>query len=255
MEVRVSRPSGAGAPAATQVEGRLGVFAQQNNAAAAGILLRSKSPSRDPCCARLCAAIRIWSRFLDNVPILFYHFPMQRKDSLRQRYCAPLPAAVLIGLSLATGVLSCAAVTAVGSMQAAGSEHAAAAEEPTASPAAGTGYPAEVMRVIDGDTFEARVRVWPGLEVVTKVRLQGIDAPELSARCAGEPARAAAARNRLVALLAEGDVAVRAIRLEKYGGRVLAAATTRMTPDVGAALLAAGVARPYDGKRRQGWCG
>src|SRR5579863_4445523 len=24
-------------------------------------------------------------------------------------------------------------------------------------------YPAEVLRVIDGDTFEARVRVWPGL--------------------------------------------------------------------------------------------
>ena len=32
-------------------------------------------------------------------------------------------------------------------------------------------YPADVLRVIDGDTFEARVRVWPGLDVDTKVRL------------------------------------------------------------------------------------
>jgi endonuclease YncB( thermonuclease family) len=35
-------------------------------------------------------------------------------------------------------------------------------------------YPAEVLRIIDGDTFEARVRVWPGLDVDTKVRLRGI---------------------------------------------------------------------------------
>ena len=37
-------------------------------------------------------------------------------------------------------------------------------------------YPVEVIRVVDGDTFEARVRVWPGLDITTKVRLRGIDA-------------------------------------------------------------------------------
>src|ERR1700680_2374477 len=45
------------------------------------------------------------------------------------------------------------------------------------------GYSAEVVHVIDGDTFEARVAVWPGIEIKTKVRLRGIDAPELHARC------------------------------------------------------------------------
>lgn len=40
-------------------------------------------------------------------------------------------------------------------------------------------YPAEVVQVIDGDTFEARVHLWPGLNVTTRVRLRGIDAPEL----------------------------------------------------------------------------
>ena len=42
---------------------------------------------------------------------------------------------------------------------------------------------AEALRVLDGDTFEARVRVWPGFDVTTRVRLRGIDAPEMRARC------------------------------------------------------------------------
>ena len=55
-------------------------------------------------------------------------------------------------------------------------------------------YPAELLRVIDGDTFAARVRVWRGFEVDTKVRLRAIDAPELHARCAREYLKAEAAR-------------------------------------------------------------
>ena len=54
-------------------------------------------------------------------------------------------------------------------------------------------YPAQVLHVNDGDTFEARVSVWPGLEITTKVRLRGIDAPELRSRCADELAKAQAA--------------------------------------------------------------
>ena len=68
-------------------------------------------------------------------------------------------------------------------------------------------YPAEVVRVIDGDTFEARVRVWPGLDVDTKVRLRGIDAAELHARCGDELTQAASgAHQRCETILAEGDV-------------------------------------------------
>ena len=69
-------------------------------------------------------------------------------------------------------------------------------------------YPAEVIRVIDGDTFEARVRVWPGLDVSTKVRLRNIDAPELHARCADELAKAQASRTALETMLAAGGVTV-----------------------------------------------
>jgi endonuclease YncB( thermonuclease family) len=115
-------------------------------------------------------------------------------------------------------------------------------------------YPADVLRVIDGDTFEARVRVWPGLDVDTKVRLRGIDAAELHARCADELARARAARTALETILAEGDVTVSQVGVDKYGGRVDAVASTRNTADVSAAMLGGGWARAYDGGRRAGWC-
>ncbi|HEY1978453.1 MAG TPA: thermonuclease family protein [Xanthobacteraceae bacterium] len=116
-------------------------------------------------------------------------------------------------------------------------------------------YPAEVVRVIDGDTFEARVRVWPGLDVDTKIRLRDVDAAELHARCAGELAQAQAARSALETLLAEGGVAISRVGIDKYGGRVDAAVSTRSTADVAAALLNGGYARRYDGGKRGSWCG
>jgi endonuclease YncB( thermonuclease family) len=116
-------------------------------------------------------------------------------------------------------------------------------------------YPAEVLRVIDGDTFEARVRVWPGLDVDTKIRLRNVDAAELHARCAGELAQAQAARTALETLLAEGGVAISRVGIDKYGGRVDAAVSTRNTADVSAALLNGGYARSYDGGKRGSWCG
>jgi endonuclease YncB( thermonuclease family) len=115
-------------------------------------------------------------------------------------------------------------------------------------------YPAEVVRVIDGDTFEARVRVWPGLDVSTKVRLRNIDAPELHARCADELAKAQASRTALETMLAAGAVTVSQVGLDKYGGRVDALVATRDTADVSAALLNGGWARSYDGRRRGSWC-
>ena len=115
-------------------------------------------------------------------------------------------------------------------------------------------YPADVVRVIDGDTFEARVQLWPGLELDTKVRLRNIDAPELHARCADELAKAQAARAALQALLAAGGVIISRVGIDKYGGRIDALVATRDTADVSAALLEGGFTRSYDGRRRLSWC-
>jgi endonuclease YncB( thermonuclease family) len=120
--------------------------------------------------------------------------------------------------------------------------------------ARGGTHPAEVLRVIDGDTFEARVHVWPGLDITTKIRLRGIDAPELKAHCPAERAMAEAARDALRDMLAEGAVGVSAITPDKYGGRVVADAATRSVASVSMELQAQGLARSYGGGRRRGWC-
>ena len=55
-------------------------------------------------------------------------------------------------------------------------------------------------------------------------------------------------------MLVAGDVTISQIGLDKYGGRVLASAATRSTPDISEALLKTGLVRAYDGGRRDGWC-
>lgn len=118
----------------------------------------------------------------------------------------------------------------------------------------GVRHSVDVVRVIDGDTFEARVHLWPGLEMMTRVRLRGIDAPEMKGACAEEFRMAEASSEALRALLADGDIAIFNIGPDKYNGRVVADAATRRTPSVSGALLASGHARQYQGGKRGGWC-
>ena len=124
----------------------------------------------------------------------------------------------------------------------------------TASPTR-MAHAVEVLRVLDGDTFEARVHLWPGLYTTTRVRLRGIDAPELKAHCAEERDKAEASRAALRTILDQGEVGIARVTLDKYGGRVVADASTAATPDVAAAMRQAGQARAYAGGRRATWCG
>ena len=113
----------------------------------------------------------------------------------------------------------------------------------------------DVIRTIDGDTFEARVHLAPGQDVITRVRLRGIDAPELKAACAEELRLAEAATDALRDLLRQGDVTIHNIGPDKYQGRVVADVATRRTGNVAAALIATGHVRPYNGGHRDHWCG
>ncbi len=173
-----------------------------------------------------------------------------------------LLAAVLFALGLAAGAVVRPSLSAPGVAPVGPALAATTVSEPmpTDAPLAhrldpSIVYPAEVIRIIDGDTFEARVRVWPGLDVDTKVRLRGVDAAELHARCAGELEQAQAARAALEKILSEGGVTISRVGVDKYGGRVDATIATRATADVSAALLAGGFARAYGGGRRSSWCG
>lgn len=115
-------------------------------------------------------------------------------------------------------------------------------------------YPARVLRIIDGDTVEARIAIWLGQEIVTKVRLRGIDAPEIIGACPSESTRAQAARRRLDELVAGGPVMLEEIGPDKYHGRVVARLRNAAGIDTGAALVADGHAKPWTGRRHSGWC-
>lgn len=111
----------------------------------------------------------------------------------------------------------------------------------------------EVIRAIDGDTFEARVRL-PAQEVTTRIRLRGIDAPELKAGCAEELQMAEAATAALRDLLRQGEVAIYNIGPDKYAGRIVADVATKRVGNVSAALITTGHVRAYNGGHRNGWC-
>ncbi|MGY8662148.1 thermonuclease family protein [Bradyrhizobium sp. UFLA05-109] len=111
----------------------------------------------------------------------------------------------------------------------------------------------DVIRTIDGDTFVARVHQRNGRDLVARVRLRSIDAPELKASCREELDKAEAATDALRNLLGQGGVVIYNLGQEKYG-RILADVATQRTPNVSAALLAGGYARSYNGGHRGGWC-
>ncbi len=125
---------------------------------------------------------------------------------------------------------------------------------PATSLMAASTHGAQVLRVIDGDTVAVRVVVWLGQELVTKVRLRGIDAPEINGACPSEIQRAIAARDALVALIDAQPVLLTQVGQDKYGGRVVARLVVASGQDAGAALVAAGHARPWRGRRETGWC-
>ena len=147
--------------------------------------------------------------------------------------------ALLIALALVT-----AATTAT-----VGTAAPATATEVIAGP-----YTGVVTDVIDGDTLEVRVMVWLGQEVVTRVRIDGIDTPEKRGKCQREKDMADQARLMTEQLLADDRVTLYDIQHDKYGGRVRARVVTRSGEDIGQMLIKSGLARPYKGEARQPWC-
>lgn len=106
--------------------------------------------------------------------------------------------------------------------------------------------PAEAAhcRAVDGDTLACGT---------DRIRLIGLDAPELRAQCLREWHAARASRARLQQLVAGG------VQLERRGTdryrRTLAIARTRDGRDVAMIMIREGHARPYSGRgRRGGWC-
>lgn len=115
-------------------------------------------------------------------------------------------------------------------------------------------YSAEVVRVIDGDSIVLNVAIWPGLTKQISLRLDKVNTPEKRGAPECEKIAAAKATEFTKAWLGNGNVTVSGVHLGKFAGRALGR-ISRGGEDLGEALVAAGLARPYDGGRRETWCG
>ncbi len=114
--------------------------------------------------------------------------------------------------------------------------------------------PARVVSVTDGDTVLVRARIWLGQDVETRIRLEGVDTPEMKARCAKERRLAIKARDFVKRRIGGRTVDLFHIQYGKYAGRVVARIRDA-DGDLSKAIIAAGLGRPYDGGRRRSWCG
>lgn len=105
----------------------------------------------------------------------------------------------------------------------------------------------------DGDTCTIDVPAWPIFFKRMPVRLRGLDAPEIGARCEAERVMALRARARLRTLVAGAKrLDLVAVERDKYF-RLLA--TMRADGvDIAAVLIGEGLARHYSGGTRTSWC-
>ena len=111
----------------------------------------------------------------------------------------------------------------------------------------------EVLRVIDGDTFVARVTVWLGQTVDVKVRLKGVDTPEINGKCAAEKDLARRAKAFAALWLARHNAQLVNVHYGTYAGRVLATTQQADGATLSAALLSQKLAKPYKGRKAK-WC-
>jgi micrococcal nuclease len=118
---------------------------------------------------------------------------------------------------------------------------------------------AVVLSVTDGDTLRARIPAWAETPFeVMGLRIAGIDTPESvrsRAKCPDEVEKGLAAKRVARTMLEPGQtIKFRFVGLDKYGGRILAAVTLPSGEDFATVMIAAGHARPYDGKTKGSWC-
>ncbi len=111
---------------------------------------------------------------------------------------------------------------------------------------------ARVVSVYDGDTLTVDANPWPGLTARTKVRVAGVDTPEIRGKCQAEKDQAIRARD-FVRSTVGATVQLTNIRHGKYAGRVIAVVWVN-EQKLSDLLIVENLGRPYHGGRREGWC-
>lgn len=106
----------------------------------------------------------------------------------------------------------------------------------------------------DGDTCYVSAPVLPGKLSKMSVRVLGIDTPEIKGKCEKEKELALIGRQTANELFrAAKTIEFKDLKWDKYGGRILSNVYLDglLYSDI---LIDKGLARPYDGGAKKGWC-
>jgi len=112
------------------------------------------------------------------------------------------------------------------------------------------GYPLTVNRVLDGDTVNGDVTLWPGLTQQVRIRVYGVDTPEIHTRDDCEKRAGYRAKAYVEDWLKDSDVSLEDVQLGKYAGRVVGR-IEKGDRDLSTDLLNGGYALPYYGGTKQ----
>lgn len=113
---------------------------------------------------------------------------------------------------------------------------------------ASTIYLATLLGCYDGDTCKIELQNAPPLVSTITLRFEGFDTPEIRGKCQEEKEMAQMAKNITQGYMVfKGDLYTDGKR-GKYG-RLLVRA-----PELQEDLIELGLARPYNGGKREGWC-
>ena len=116
-------------------------------------------------------------------------------------------------------------------------------------------YDAIYMDNYDGDTATMMVELFPYPPIIVelKVRLWGVDTPEMLGKCLDEKQLARKAKQYVHDVLSDAlEIKIKIMGKDKYGR--VAALIMYDDNDLASELLMEGLARPYHGGRRESWC-
>ena len=114
-------------------------------------------------------------------------------------------------------------------------------------------YRAQVLSVYDGDTITVMIDLGLRIKVRASCRMLGIDTPEIRGKNAAEKKMALTARDRLREMVLDKEVTLHSVAKPDKYGRLLVKVWSDEHGYINGVLLDEGLARVYDGGKRQPW--
>lgn len=113
-----------------------------------------------------------------------------------------------------------------------------------------------ILEVVDGDTIRTEFDKLPPELSKVSVRILGIDTPEKGSRakCQTEAHLAIKAKQKLISLIGDAKMMlIKDAKWDKFGGRFDGVVLINGV-NLAAAMVDSGLAKPYNGRRKESWC-